>query len=702
MLIFILFKGEEELKDLINDEEEEEQDDDNAGDQAKESDEESEEDRLDDDDLDLLEENLGYKVQRKRKLKRVRLMDDESDEEPTDDREAIAQELFDDDDRGQRGESRRTVDDTGVDDESEDSDDEAGFIVDDHDRPISRPRKKKSYRYNDEALQQAQDVFGLDFDFDEFDNYDNYDEEEEEDDYEDEEGAGDDDGRARRRSRAGRKSQRKSIYEVYEPAELEKSFLNEQDKKITSLDIPERFQLRSMPVTRAEDLELKEEAEWIYQHAFSEPALTIQQFDLSHVGDQAKRVPLGGCKPTTIKPKILATLDFIRNHVREVPFIAFYRKEYVEGLSIDDLWLIYKFDEKWCQLQQRKQNLRKLIEDLQKFQGDIILAKPDEPLPSDMRVIGDGDLAQVDSITTFEELRDVHLKIQLHYGPDIPKMKQAKITAEREKRTDIRLQNGEESDRVHLEEENMMNQKLAALKLVQRKDPYNICKDVGLFRLAEQFGLRPEQFGENLRDAYQKHEVQQVDFEPEFLAQDYICPKFPKPSDVLEAAKFMVAKQLSCDPIVRKVVRTVFYERALVHCKPTKKGRKEIDETHPVFRYKYLINKPITKFAGCEFLKLVSAEKDGLIEFDITIDKKYHKKDDEGDKELTTYIDEIKSLYQRVSNFIKSYLFINRYLIILFLQRTSSEMLSKNGTSCVLMHSSCSWISSYYQISKLN
>lgn len=631
------------MKDLINDEEEEEAEDENNP--TKESDEESEEDRLDDEDLDLLEENLGYKVQRKRKLKRVKIMDDDSEEE-TDHREAIAQELFDDDDREHSSENRRNLDSTVV-DESEESDDEAGFIVDDHDRPISRPRKKKSYKYNDEALQQAQDVFGLEFDFDEFEE--GYDDEEEEEEYEDEEG-GHEDERQRRRARGGRKSQRKSIFDFYEPAELEKSFLNEVDKNITNTDVPERFQLRPVPVTPGQDIELKEEAEWIYQHAFSEPTMTIQYHDLSQTGDQTKRVPVGGIKPVTIKPKILSTLNFIRNHVREVPFIAFYRKEHVEGLSIDDLWLIYRYDQNWCKLQQRRQNLKRLIEDLQKYQGDIILAKPDEPLPADMRVISDIDLGEVDTITDFDQLRDVQLKILLHYGPDIPKMKQAKIRAEKDRRTDVRLQAGEESDRVHVEEEELMHQKLASLNLNSRKDPYNVCKDAGLYRLAEQFGLRPEQFGENLRDAYQKHEVQQVDFEPEFLAKDFICPRFPKPSDILEAAKFMVAKQLSCDPNVRKVVRSVFYERAVVQCKPTKKGRKEIDETHPIFRYKYLINKPISNFSGCEFLKLVLAQQDGLVDFEITMDRKYHKKDDEEEKEpMATYIDEIKLLYQRVS-----------------------------------------------------
>jgi len=37
----------------------------------------------------------------------------------------------------------------------------------------------------------------------------------------------------------------------------------------------------------------------------------------------------------------------MRNHHLEVPFIAFYRKEYVQPeLNINDLWRVYRFDEK--------------------------------------------------------------------------------------------------------------------------------------------------------------------------------------------------------------------------------------------------------------------------------------------------------------------------------------------------------------------
>lgn len=50
--------------------------------------------------------------------------------------------------------------------------------------------------------------------------------------------------------------------------------------------------------------------------------------------------------PQTIG-KIKKALDFMRNQNFEVPFLAYYRKEYVEPeLDINGLWRVYHFDAK--------------------------------------------------------------------------------------------------------------------------------------------------------------------------------------------------------------------------------------------------------------------------------------------------------------------------------------------------------------------
>lgn len=53
------------------------------------------------------------------------------------------------------------------------------------------------------------------------------------------------------------------------------------------------------------------------------------------------------CRGSSTVVKIRQALDFMRNQTLEVPFIAFYRKEYVQPeLSINDLWKVYKYDAK--------------------------------------------------------------------------------------------------------------------------------------------------------------------------------------------------------------------------------------------------------------------------------------------------------------------------------------------------------------------
>lgn len=68
------------------------------------------------------------------------------------------------------------------------------------------------------------------------------------------------------------------------------------------------------------------------------------------------------------------------------------------------------------------------------------------------------------------------------------------------------------------------SKKKTAIKQAHRKTFYVACQEAGLGSLAAKFGLTPEQFGENLRDNYQRHETEQYSVEPEEVAQDYVQP----------------------------------------------------------------------------------------------------------------------------------------------------------------------------------
>ncbi|KOC62723.1 Transcription elongation factor SPT6 [Habropoda laboriosa] len=625
---------------------------DNSG-KRKKSDDEDFDDRLEDEDYDLLEENLGVKVERKHRFKRLRRIQDEESEgeeerEADDERDAIANELFQG--SGEEDEERSEVSHRGEVEafDEDESDDEDDFIVDGDGVPITEKRKKKKHIFSDAALQEAQDIFGIDFDYDEFGKYEENEFEEEEEEEEDEYIHDDLEDRPRRsKKHLKKKSTKKSIFEIYEPSELIRGHFTDIDNEIRTTDIPERMQLRTVPITPTAEGsdELDFEAEWIYKQAFCQPTISVQD---AHLNEEAKERAKKG--PQTVG-KIKKALDFMRNQNFEVPFISFYRKEYVlPELNINDLWKIYKFDAKWCQLKQRKENLMKLFVRMRDYQLDEIMKNPDAPLSDNVRVIKDEDIERLKSAQTFEELNDIYRHFMLYYNQDVSAMqecmrkkeKEARQKAKEEKRKQQIAEaeeNGEDPPEEIADEEDEEEQIDETLKQPVRKGPYYICKKAGLDGLAKKFGLSPEHFAENLRDNYQRHEVDQDPTEPTVIANEFTSTIFNTSDEVLEATQLMVAIQLAHEPLVRKCVREMYMERAKLCVKPTKKGMKEIDESHAIYAWKYLKDKPVRDLVGDQFLKLIIADEDKLVALSFS--------DMIEGNTSNNYLDEIKQLYYR-------------------------------------------------------
>lgn len=503
------------------------------------------------------------------------------------------------------------------------------------------------------SLQEGQDIFGVDFDYDEFEKYDD-------DEYEDEyEVDGGDAEKRPKKAQARKKAAKKSIFEIYEPSELKRGHFTDVDIEIRKRDMPERMQLREVPVTSVPEgsSELDDEAEWIFKQAFCKESVSCQ--DVLGVapagGDAASRDRQR--KPHSTINKIRQALDFMRNQQLEVPFIAFYRKEYVKPeLNISDLWRVYRFDAKWCQLLSRKRALMLLFEKMKAYQEEKFLETPEAQIPDDCRLIQDEDVERLKAVQTPEELKDVHMHFLLHYSHEIPAMNEAWRRMEKARKTRARREaarermaargeeDGEKADNEDVlpEEEEEEGVALPEDQLKQAVDtgPYAVCRKAGMLGMAKKFGLTPEQFAENLRDNYQRHEVDQEATEPVELARQYLGVKFSKTEDVLEACKFVVARQISKEPLLRKSVREIFFERARLSVVPTKQGSKEIDENHPCYGMKYLKNKPVRDFVGDQFLRLHMAQEDKLLE--VTIHERL-----DGMSNGSSYLEEVKSLYQR-------------------------------------------------------
>ncbi|VUZ51102.1 unnamed protein product, partial [Hymenolepis diminuta] len=282
---------------IVDDEEEEEGEGESdnesgaSGKSAKDDVAEEEDDILDDDDYQLIRENVGINLQRKSKKRRL-VVDDEDDADigttraskEARSREAIARQIFEDDDevddnidirRREPVRQAPTFETKSDDEENEDSDDMGDFIVDTVNEERGAKRKRQIV-HSDPNLQEAQEIFGVDFDFDEFDQQgDQESDESGESDYEDE-----DDEEAilrRRQKREAKVASHDALYDIFDPSDLERKFYRPEDERIRRLDVPERMQLRKFPVKRidpksetySEDLlEIEAEAEWIFNNAF--------------------------------------------------------------------------------------------------------------------------------------------------------------------------------------------------------------------------------------------------------------------------------------------------------------------------------------------------------------------------------------------------------------------------------------------------
>nr|XP_045607015.1 transcription elongation factor SPT6-like [Procambarus clarkii] len=650
---------------------------------------------------DVINDLAQYEEDIQRKYKRLkRIVDEESDVEEEDVQGQIRREIFEgsDDEEEDGASALHPPQHPEMYASEEEESDEENFIVDDKTPNVKQERMAM---LEPGGMEVAREIFGGDYYFEDFEQHEEWEERENDDDDHENDEKGDE-GREHPRGRKDRGNQvKKTIFEVFEPSELERGHLTDQDHQIRKLDIPERFQLRRIPVTRTRgdgddrsaDKELTQEAKWIYHHAFFRPFISNQE------GREKARH--GSHKDTNTIQKIYNALDLMRNQTFEIPFIAFYRKEEVcPELNIRDLWKIYRWDEKWCQLKYRKENLRSLFQSMREYQGDHITKDPDGSHLENMRILQEEDIVRIEEIETSEQFNDYYKFFLLHYGKDQLSMRDHMKTKHRKQRTAPRVtrgfkkhdhgerdQNGagiedgkiqrkvdeyedtEDADEYEksgnnknkkgslranedvekeveteieeqMEEENHESEEDSeSLRRVVRKHEYELLRKAGIESLTNKFGLTAEQFGENLRDNYQRFDVQQWPEDPTREAKQLISKICSTPERVLEVAVRMVGWQLSCEPLIRRTVREVYFKRARISSRPTPQAVNIIDEHHSLYELKYLKDKPVIDLQGDQFLRLKCGVEDKLltVSFSDTIEGSTTK----------TYLDEMKQLYCR-------------------------------------------------------
>ena len=362
-------------------------------------------------------------------------------------------------------------------------------------------------------------------------------------------------------------------------------------------------------MTMAEKDELLEEAEWIYKHAFMMAPISNQDIPGQKTFNEAMNE-----KGIETVGRIRDALEFIRLHNFEVPFIGMYRKEYVSPeLNMNDLWRIFFFDEKWCQLRHRKAKLVDLMEKMAKYQFSLI--DPGKALPESFRPLADSDIDKARTSESLEELNDVQQHFLLYYGDALEDLHRSEVAGS------VR----QEAVASGADEVTCEKAVIAALSKIKRralkKTPYKLCVQAGLCPLAKRWGLSAEHFAANLRDQYQRYEVDQCQLMPELVAGEYCGTQFPDIERVLRGARYLVAQQIASEPNVRQLVRRAFFEQARITSWATQKGEEVIDENHPLYTMKYLKGKPVNELMADNFLHILNAEQDKLIEMRLHMDE---------------------------------------------------------------------------------
>ncbi|KAM0954059.1 putative tex-like protein, HTH domain superfamily [Dioscorea sansibarensis] len=385
----------------------------------------------------------------------------------------------------------------------------------------------------------------------------------------------------------------KKLEDEFEPLILSEKYMTEDDDRIRETDAPERFQLSEVitgpPPT--DDKNIEEESAWIFNQLATgcmSPLVTV---------DQAKEI---------YKEEIGNVLTMLHLQKLDVPFIAMYRKELCGSLLKDPepdmldgegrtprmrwhkvLWAVYSLDRKWLLLQKRKKALqvyynKRFEEEARRIDDETRLALNQQLFKSVTEALKNAKSER--------EVDDVDAKFNLHFPPG-----------------EVEVEEGQ-------------------FKRPKRKTLYSTCYKAGLWEVANKFGFSAEQFGKLLSLEAVRDELEDGKETPDEVAANFTCAMFETPQDVLKGARHMAAVEIACEPTVKKHVRSIFMEKAVVSTNATPEGKLTIDEYHQLYAVKHLRNKPLHMFEGVQWLIIQKAEEEKLLQVTVKLMEDVQKK----------------------------------------------------------------------------
>ncbi|KAK0614146.1 SH2 domain-containing protein [Immersiella caudata] len=534
--------------------------------------EREEEEQLDEDDLDLIGETIPEweRKSQTQQTKFKRLKRGHRDEDRRNERPGLA-EIFSDDDEeaaderpyGRSG-HRANVDEFDDFIEEDYPEDDEERIQRQEDLEVARPKDRglgvDTAGLDKDALDDMAAIFG---DGEEYDWALQMEEEEED---------------------RQREEQAIELKDVFEPSQLTEKLLTDEDNEIRINDEPERFQLDRKPFKNLNfsSDHFREETRWITNLMWP-------------------KKQLHGDLHSPFTKAIGKVLEFFIVEGVEVPYVFQHRRDYLihakkvraqnsrddpdapeytvdaeKLLTQDDLWRILELDIKFRSLVEKRNSLESSYKKLKEEAG------VEDPILEDM----------TRHAATMEELQDLQDYLNFEYSAQLKDI--------------AAMGNGGR-------EVKRPGAKSAVFERIRKSKAYNFVRA---------FGISPDRLAQNALREGKKVSSDDDSKLPMDLADSLADGDFPTGDQVISAARQMYAEQLFVSPRMRKHFRINYYQMGWVSCRRTEKGLRRIDESHPYYEIKYLVNQTIRDLAVRPeiFLKMMKAEEEGLVEVQLTLE----------------------------------------------------------------------------------
>ena len=346
------------------------------------------------------------------------------------------------------------------------------------------------------------------------------------------------------------------LADVYEPDEIAEKLLTDSDEVIRIKDIPERYQIAKLNESKPDESEINREAKFI----------TINWMRIMNKDPSLK--------PEMFIPLISLVLVRMRIEYLEVPYIVSHQSDYIEGLNRADLWVILELHDAFVALENKKRNTLMVFEGLAEFSA---------------RVASNYDLKRsIELAGTIEEIGDAYQFMKVTYASEIA-------------------------------EKAELSGKKTVFNRTEERRQFDEAKKNGMDDLAKLFNINIRDYVRSITSQQVLHIPDDHHVAPDHVAVDFMKAQYVTSAAALEAARVLLYNEIGTNPELRSFMRKIYSTDAVITVRLTQKGRDDIDQAHPYYCFKYVVDKPVDSFNDGMFLAMMDAESQNLMKLELRV-----------------------------------------------------------------------------------